>query len=67
MAKKKSSIEAVIVEFFTTADPAAKQTLRQLVLLYGWQPTLTAVQHLMRERDAAAQLAWSDREPAAEA
>jgi hypothetical protein len=31
MSKKKSSIEASIVEFFTTADPAAKQTLFNVI------------------------------------
>jgi ATP-dependent helicase/nuclease subunit A len=48
-----------------TAQTQTGEDLRQLVLLYGWKPTLTAVQHLMRQRDAAAQLAWSQREPLA--
>jgi ATP-dependent helicase/nuclease subunit A len=40
-----------------TADASAGEDLRQSVLLYGWKPTLAAVQGLLRAEDAPA---WQD-------
>jgi ATP-dependent helicase/nuclease subunit A len=43
-------------------DPgAAGEDLRQLVLLYGWNPVVEAVQHLTRAWDAPGWEAWSAR------
>jgi ATP-dependent helicase/nuclease subunit A len=46
-----------------TADTPAGRDLAELVVLYGWTTTVTAVQALLRERDAAAWTAWLKRTP----
>lgn len=54
MSKKKSSIEATIVEFFTTAEPAAKQTLFNVVqgLMKSSAPVVAAAVKPVRTRNA---------------
>jgi ATP-dependent helicase/nuclease subunit A len=47
-----------------TSKAEAGDDLRALVLLYGWRPTLTGVQQLLRDRDAGAAGAWLARGPA---
>jgi ATP-dependent helicase/nuclease subunit A len=44
-----------------TARTEPGEDLRQLVLLYGWRPTVEAIQHLMRARDEAAWQEWLAR------
>jgi ATP-dependent helicase/nuclease subunit A len=46
-----------------TSTAPAGEDLRELVRLYGWKPTLAAVQHLMRDRDAGTASAWLARPP----
>jgi ATP-dependent helicase/nuclease subunit A len=46
-----------------TAQGQAAEDLKELVVLYGWQATVAAVQHLMRDRDQAASAAWLARAP----
>jgi ATP-dependent helicase/nuclease subunit A len=43
------------------AETTVGEDLRQLVLLYGWNPVVEAVQHLMRAWDAPGWEAWSAR------
>jgi ATP-dependent helicase/nuclease subunit A len=44
-----------------TSDGLAGEDLRQLVLLYGWKPTVEAVQHLMGQWDEARWANWLGR------
>src|SRR5262249_62072056 len=46
-----------------TADTPAGRDLRELVLLYGWRPTVEAVSHLTAEEDAPLRRPWADRTP----
>jgi ATP-dependent helicase/nuclease subunit A len=41
-----------------TADTPAGTDLCELVLLYGWRPTVAAIAHLVRDGDAAAWSRW---------
>jgi hypothetical protein len=47
-----------------TADTEPGRDLRELVLLYGWRPTVEMVQRLMTEEDAAVRQRWLRRSAA---
>src|SRR5262249_41589810 len=44
-----------------TAGSQEGEDLRQLVLLYGWRPAVTTIQHLMRSEDVGGWDKWLDR------
>jgi ATP-dependent helicase/nuclease subunit A len=46
-----------------TADSPAAKDLEELVLLYGWRPTVTAVGHLLRSHDVRGWAQWLARAP----
>src|SRR5262249_25085922 len=47
-----------------TADTPPARDLRELILLYGWRPTVEAVQRLTTEEDAPLRQGWPRRRPA---
>ncbi len=47
-----------------TADSPAGEDLKELILLYGWRPTVEAVQHLMDRWDGSAWAQWLEQPPA---
>jgi ATP-dependent helicase/nuclease subunit A len=46
-----------------TADSPPGRDLRELVLLYGWRPTVEVVQRLLSEEDAQMRHEWARRPP----
>jgi ATP-dependent helicase/nuclease subunit A len=54
------ALTACLQRLLTTRETAGED-LRQLVLLYGWNPVLEAVQHLVRGWDAPGWEPWSAR------
>src|SRR6266542_2082122 len=44
-----------------TSDTQPGKDLRELILVYGWRPTVEAVQRLMADEDAASRQRWLER------
>jgi ATP-dependent helicase/nuclease subunit A len=57
---EEEALTACLQRLLTAHTPAGDD-LRQLVLLYGWNPVVEAVRHLMAAWDALAWKSWLDR------
>jgi ATP-dependent helicase/nuclease subunit A len=61
-ALRAESLRGCLQDLLTRDTPAGN-SLRELVVLYGWFPTVEAIRELVEEPDAAAWTAWLQRPP----
>jgi ATP-dependent helicase/nuclease subunit A len=62
-ANLRSEAHADALQELLTAQGTAGDDLRELVFLYGWRPTVAAVEHLVGAADAPAWQDWLRRSP----
>ncbi len=62
-ASLRAEAHADVLQDLLTSQDAAGDDLRELVFLYGWRPTVAAVEHLVGAADAPAWQDWLRHSP----